>query len=74
MKSLQLFTAVRNHESGINEDYLAEKKADYVLFSEECVKKESKAPLGIGVLIFDEVKVIGKVAMNMKRRSSLDLP
>lgn len=73
IKSLQLFTAVRNHESGINEDYLAEKKADYILFSEECVKNGSKKPLGIGALIFDEVKVIGKVALNMKNEKFLGL-
>ena len=73
IKSLLLFTAVRNHESGIDEDYLAEKKAGYILFSEECVKNGSKKPLGIGAIIFDEVKVIGKVALNMKNEKFLGL-
>ena len=61
-----MFTSVRNHSPGINEEYIAEKKQDYQAMCEESVKNGFKKPLGIGTLIFDEVKVIGKVLLNMK--------
>lgn len=37
------------------------------------MKKGLKKPLGVGVLIFDEVKVIGKVVLNMKNETFLGL-
>ena len=61
-----MFTSVRNHEAGINEDYLQEKMEEYVQFSEEMANKGEEKPLGIKVLIFDEVKVMAKVMFNVK--------
>ena len=58
MKSLQMFTATRNHSSGINEEYIQEKQDEYQLFCEETVRKGLKKPLSIGVLMFDDVKVL----------------
>ncbi len=37
------------------------------------MQKGRKKPLGIGVLIYDEVKVIGKVMMNMKNEQVIGL-
>ncbi len=68
-----MFTTIRNHSPGINEEYIAEKKNDYVLYSEECEKNGLKKPLGFGALIFDEVKVVGKVVMNMKNEKLLGI-
>eukprot|EP00794_Sanderia_malayensis_P014565 gene14565-16067_t len=72
-KSLQLFTSVRNHASGINQEYIEEKSGDYLLFCEDQEKKGFKRPLGTGVLIFDEVKVIAKVLLNMKNEKFIGL-
>lgn len=52
-KSLQLFTSMRNHSPGINEDYIAEKKQDYQSLCDENIKNGLKEPLGVGTIIFD---------------------
>ncbi len=49
----RLFTSVRNHALGINQEYIEEKSGDYLLFCEDQEKKGFKRPLGTGVLIFD---------------------
>eukprot|EP00794_Sanderia_malayensis_P006654 gene6654-7400_t len=72
-KSLQLFTSVRNHTPGVNEEYIEEKMQDYQAMCDEKVKNGFKKPLGVGILIFDEVKVIGKVMLNMKNEKFLGL-
>ncbi len=43
------------------------------MFCEETVRRGLKKQLSIGVLIFEEVKVIAKVAMNMKSEQFMGL-
>eukprot|EP00794_Sanderia_malayensis_P002613 gene2613-3026_t len=62
-KSLQLFTSVRNHTPGVNEEYIEEKMQDYQAMCDEKVKNGFKKPLGVGILIFDEVKLLEKLCL-----------
>ena len=72
-ESLRQFTAIRNHDAGIVEDYIIEKSTDYKAFCEEIVKSNRPKPMGIGVLIFDEVKVMAKVMFSVKNEKFLGL-
>ena len=72
-QSLKQFSSTRNHESGINEQYIMEMSADYKLFAKETVSNGYPAPLGVGALIFDEVKVMAKVVFNVKNEKCLGL-
>ena len=51
---------------GICHDYLLEQQKAYSEYKTEQRKKGGKDPLGIGVLIFDEVKIINKLIWNNK--------
>ena len=73
VKSLQLFTSVRNHSPGINEEYIEEKGKENALFCDENISRGRKKPLGLGVLIYDEVKVMAKVMLNMKNEQFIGL-
>ena len=72
-KSLHQFTATRNHDAGINKEYIKEKSNDYKAFKEETTKNGYLQPAGAGVLIFDEVKVMAKVLFNVKSEKFLGL-
>lgn len=56
----------QRQKPGINHDYLTRQQQCYEEFKEEKKRKGEKQPLGIGVLIFDEVKVIDKLLWNSK--------
>ena len=62
--SLKQFTTTCLHGDGVYFDYLRDQSQKYALYKEECVKKNIKEPRGDGVIILDEVKVVGKVAWN----------
>ena len=47
-------------------DYLSEQQKAYSEYKTEQRKKCGKDPLGIGVLIFDEVEIINKLIWNSK--------
>ena len=68
-----MFTSVRNHECGIIAEYIQEKKQEYDLFCKEVTANGRKCPLGLGVIIFDEVKVMAKVMINTKNESFIGL-
>jgi hypothetical protein len=64
VRSLQTKTGKFLDGPGINHTYLKEQSEKYTKFKQENEQKGTKVPLGEGVLIFDEVKVIQKVIWN----------
>ena len=64
--SLRPFTTTLLHDSGPYYDYLQEQALKYKSYKAESVQAGRKEPLGEGVLILDEVIVVGKVAWNSK--------
>ena len=64
--SLKQFTTALLHDSGPYYEYLKDHALKYVSYKKECTDNGRAMPLGEGVLILDEVKVVGKVAWNSK--------
>ena len=64
--SLKQFTTALLQDSGPYFGYLKDQTVKYSNYKEECIKDGRKEPIGEGVLILDEVKVVGKVAWNSK--------
>ena len=65
-RSLKQFTGGHLNKPGQCEDILVDHYEKYKLFQEHQVTAGKKRPLGEGVLIFDEVKVIAKVLWNSR--------
>lgn len=63
-QSLQHYTRAHLDGPGIRDGYIQEQEQNYRLFQNNESKANRPRPLGKGVLIFDEVKVIGKVMWN----------
>ena len=64
--SLLKFATTLLHEEGAYFDYIEDQRIKYNAFVKELESKGQKKPLSEGVLVLDEVKVIGKVAWNCK--------
>jgi hypothetical protein len=64
--SLKQFTTALLQDSGPYYDYLKDQAKKYESYKDECLDKGCAKPLGEGVLILDEVRVVGKVAWNSK--------
>ena len=64
--SLKQFSTTCLHGDGPYFDYIQDQAVKYKSYQEEWVRKGRSKPQGDGVLILDEVKVIGKVAWNSK--------
>lgn len=58
---------------GIRQEYLQRQQAAYDEFKQEKRARGEKEPLGIGVLVFDEVKIIDKLLWNSKSHSFVGL-
>lgn len=58
-----------NEPPGINHAYLWEQRLKYEVIKEEASQSGQKIPLGEGILIFDEVKVVEKVMWNSKNHA-----
>jgi hypothetical protein len=71
--SLQQFTTTCLHGDGPYFDYIQDQATKYRSYQEECIQKGIKKPKGDGVLILDEVKVMGKVAWNSKNGKMVGL-
>ena len=63
-RSLKEYSTTLLHDSGPYIDYMQDQHAKYQKFKDEWKSKGKPEPLGEGVLILDEVKVVGKVAWN----------
>ena len=64
--SLQKYSTTLLHEEGIYFDYIEDQRHKYDTFVQEVEAKGHQKPLCEGVIILDEVKVVGKVAWNCK--------
>ena len=62
--SVQKESQKYSQKQAISHQYLSEQEKKYNAFKEEVVKKGGKIPLGEGILIFDEVKVVDKLLWN----------
>lgn len=71
--SLRQFSTTCLHGDGPYYDYIQDQATKYRLYQKECVRKGIKTPKGDGVLILDEVKVMGKVAWNSKNGKMVGL-
>lgn len=60
-------------EAGVSHEYLATQQKRYADYKEEKLRKGEKLPVGEGVLIFDEVKVIDKLLWNSKTHKFVGL-
>ena len=60
-------------EPGINHEYMSKQRARYTEFKTQVKHQGKKEPLGEGILIFDEVKIIDKVIWNSKSESFIGL-
>ncbi len=60
-----------NQDPGEINNFMLHEMEKYVEHTNSTERKDSKKPLGIGVLIFDEVKVISKVLGNSKNHKFL---
>lgn len=54
------------HGRGPYFDYIADQKRRYEAFKDQQERNDKAIPLAEGVLILDEVKVVGKIAWNSK--------
>jgi hypothetical protein len=66
-------SAKYHDKPGVNHGYLHEQSTKYKMQAEELVAKGHPEPQCDGVLIFDEVKVINKLAWNLKSREFVGL-
>ena len=64
--ALKQFSTALLQGTGHYYDYLQEQAVKYQSYQKELLASGRPAPLGDGVLILDEVKVVGKVAWNSK--------
>ena len=62
--SLKQYTTTCLQQEGPYFDYIKDQAEKYKLYQEECINSGMKKNLGEGVLILDEVKVVGKIAWN----------
>lgn len=58
--TLQAYTGAFLHEPGATTSCIADQVAQYVLFCQQLLKEGKKESQHVGVLIFDEVKVISR--------------
>lgn len=63
-QSLQKFTRAELDGPGLQHGYIQEQQTNYAKFCTDEAKFGRARPLGEGILIFDEVKVIGQVMWN----------
>lgn len=73
VSSLKNKTRHLNSKPGIDQSYLNEEAIKYASFQDEKRNKGEKVPVGEGVLIFDEVKVIDKIIWNSKSHEFIGL-
>ena len=71
--SLQAFMAQHQHAPGSNEDQMALQHELYKQHAEKIAQAGKMVPKQDGVLIFDEVKVQGKVIWNSKNNQIIGL-
>lgn len=64
--TLKQFTSNRLDKPGISNTYLESQRKLYAKIKNEQEEKGLQVPLGEGILIFDEVRVIGKIMWNSK--------
>ncbi len=75
-ESLKRIASSCLHDPGINEGietYIEDQSSKYAAYKEEMLKRDKPEPLGEGVLIFDEVKVIARVKWSSRGRKFFGL-
>ncbi|XP_019853621.1 PREDICTED: uncharacterized protein LOC109582964 [Amphimedon queenslandica] len=71
--TLQAYTGAFLHDAGSSSDSISEQLAQFILHDAERVKKGCKPSMKAGALIFDEVKVIGRLLWNSRSQKIIGL-
>ena len=70
---MQAYTSCFLHEGGTSWDCISKQVCRYEKFKQECEKAGKMLPVGDGVLIFDEVKVISRLLWNSRSQTIVGL-
>ena len=71
--TLQAYTGCFLHDAGASWESISKQVEQYEKFKVQCIKTGKQAPLGNGVLIFDEVKVISRLMWNSRSQTIIGL-
>ena len=71
--TMQAYTSCFLHEGGSSWDCISKQVSRYEKFKQECREAGKLIPMGDGVLIFDEVKVISRVLWNSRSQTIVGL-
>jgi len=71
--TVQAYTSCFLHEGGSTWESISEQACMYEKFKQQCSRSGKQMPMGDGVLIFDEVKVISRLLWNSRSQKIIGL-